>query len=206
MKLTVVDNKGKSTGNDIQLPKEIFDVEPNEHVVYLAVKSYLAAQRQGTSSSKERNQITGSTKKIRKQKGTGMARAGDIKNPLFRGGGTIFGPKPRTYTLKLNKKERLLARASVLSEKAKNNAISVVSDLTFETPKTKVFQAMLQAVKANGKVLFVHDGDDKNENVIKSARNLSNVKTANVGELNTYQVLHADSIVFSESAIKKIVE
>lgn len=204
MKLTVVDNKGKSTGKDITLPKEVFGVEPNEHVVYLAVKSYLAAQRQGTSSSKERNQVVGSTKKIKKQKGTGTARAGDIKNPLFRGGGTVFGPKPRTYTLKLNKKEKQLARASVLSDKANNKAISVIGDLAFDAPKTKDFKSMLSAVKAEGKVLFVHDGQD--QNVLKSARNISNVETVKVGEMNTYQILKADSVVFSESAINKIVE
>lgn len=204
MKLTVVDNKGKSTGNKIELPKEVFGIEPNEHVVYLAVKSYLAAQRQGTSSSKERNQVVGSTKKIRKQKGTGMARAGDIKNPLFRGGGTVFGPKPRKYTLKLNKKEKQLARASALSAKAKNDAIAIVSDLSFDTPKTKDFREMLDSVKAEGKVLFVHNGE--NMNAVKSARNISNVECVAVQSMNTYQILNANNIVFSESAINKIVE
>lgn len=204
MKVAVIDNKGKDTGREVALPEELFGIEPNEHVVYLAVKSYLAAQRQGTSSSKERNMIAGSTKKIKKQKGTGTARAGDIKNPLFRGGGTVFGPEPRNYVLKLNKKEKQLARASALSDKAKNNAVAVVGDLSFDAPKTKDFMAVLDAAKANGKVLFVHDG--ANKNIVKSASNLPKVQSVLVSEMNTYQILNADSIVFSEAAIKQIVE
>lgn len=204
MKLAVLDQKGQATGREISLPEEIFGIEPNEHVVYLAVKSYLAAQRQGTAKSKERNEITGSTRKIKKQKGTGTARAGDIKNPLFRGGGTIFGPKPRTYKLKLNKKERQLARASVLSDKMKGEAISIVEDLSFDAPKTKDFKAVLDAVKAEGKVLFVHNGDSGN--VLRSARNIAKLKAVPTNEMNTYDILNADRILFSESAIKSIVE
>ena len=204
MKLAVLDAKGNSTGREISLPDELFGVEPNEHIVYLAVKSYLAAQRQGTASSKERNEVVGSTRKIKKQKGTGTARAGDIKNPLFRGGGTTFGPKPRTYSLKLNKKEKQLAKASVLSEKLKKEALSVVEELSFDEPKTKDFRNVLTALKAEGKTLFVHDGD--NVNVLKSARNLNRVDTVSVNEVNTYQLLHADNVVFSENAINKIVE
>ena len=204
MKLAVLDAKGNSTGREISLPEQLFGVEPNEHIVYLAVKSYLAAQRQGTASSKERNEVVGSTRKIKKQKGTGTARAGDIKNPLFRGGGTTFGPKPRTYSLKLNKKEKQLAKASVLSEKLKKEALSVVEELSFDEPKTKDFRNVLTALKAEGKTLFVHDGD--NVNVLKSARNLNRVDTVSVNEVNTYQLLHADNVVFSENAINKIVE
>lgn len=204
MKVAIVDHKGKETGRDVELPESYFNVEPNEHVVYLAVKSYLAAKRQGTASTKERSEVVGSTKKIRKQKGTGMARAGDIKNPLFRGGGTVFGPKPRKYQVRLNKKERVLAKKSVLSEKASNNAISIIEDSSFDEPKTKHFQQILNSLNAEGKVLFVHDGESIN--AVKSARNLSNVNTVSVEEMSTYQILHADNVLFSENAINKIVE
>jgi len=206
MKVAVLDKGGKSTGREISLPEGLFGIEPNEHVMYLAVKSYLAAKRQGTSSSKPRNRIAGSTKKIKKQKGTGTARAGSIKSPLFRGGGTIFGPEPRNYVLKLNKKEKQLAKASALSSKAKEEGLKVVEDLSFDTPKTKDFKSVLDAIQANGKVLFVHNEDNATSNVVKSARNLAKIKSVNVSEMNVYQILHADHLVFSEGALNKIVE
>lgn len=204
MNLAVLDKEGKSTGREIALPTEMFGIEPNEHVVYLAVKSYLAAKRQGTAKAKPRNEIAGSTKKLKKQKGTGTARAGSIKSPIFRGGGTVFGPEPRTYTLKLNKKERQLAKSSALSQKYKTNSIVIVEELNFEKPKTKDAKAVLGAIDATKKVLFVHNGD--NENLVKSIRNIAKVKLSPVSMLNTYDLLHADKIVFTENAIKQIVE
>lgn len=204
MKLNVLDSKGKDTGRSVELPNELFGVEPNEHVVYLAVKAHLAAKRQGTHKTKERGEIAGSTRKIKKQKGTGTARAGSIKNPLFRSGGTIFGPRPRNYTLRLNKKERLLARASALSQKANNNAITLVEELSFDKPKTKEFVSVINALNTTGKVLFVHD--NANENVIRSARNVAKLQVSSVDEISTYQLLHADQVIFSENAINKIVK
>lgn len=204
MNLAVLDKEGKSTGREIALPKEVFGIEPNEHVVYLAVKSYLAAKRQGTSKAKTRNEIAGSTRKLKKQKGTGTARAGSIKSPVFRGGGTVFGPEPRTYTLKLNKKEKQLAKASALSQKFKTDSIVVVENLSFDKPRTKDAKSILSALDATKKVLFIHDGD--NENLVKSIRNIQKVRITSSSFINTYDVLHADKIVFTENAIKQIVE
>lgn len=204
MNLAVLDKEGKSTGREIALPKEMFGVEPNEHVVYLAVKSYLAAKRQGTVKAKPRNEIAGSTKKLKKQKGTGTARAGSIKSPLFRGGGTVFGPEPRTYTLKLNKKEKQLAKASALSKKYTDNSIVVVEDLNFDKPRTKDAKAILNALDATKKVLFIHSGE--NENLVKSIRNIEKVRITSPNFITTYDLLHADKVVFTENAIKQIVE
>ncbi len=205
MKVAVLDKSGKSTGREVELPADLFGIEPNEHVVYLAVKQYLAAQRQGTAKAKSRKEITGSTRKLKKQKGTGTARAGSIKSPVFRGGGTVFGPEPRQYKLKLNKKVKQLAKASALSLKAKGNNISVVEDLGFDVPKTKDFKQVMDAVKAEGKILFVHN-ETADSNVIKSARNISKVNPVSVTELNTYDIMNADNLVMSESALTKIVE
>jgi len=206
MKVAVLDKKGKSTGREVSLPEDLFGVEPNEHVMYLAVKSHLAAKRQGTSKSKTRNEITGSTRKIKKQKGTGTARAGSIKSPIFKGGGTVFGPQPRNYVLKLNKKEKQLARASALSAKAKDESLKVVEDISFDQPKTKDFKSLLDSIQANGKILYVHNEESISSNVIKSARNISKLETVNVTDVNTYQILHADHLVFSEGALTKMVD
>ncbi len=205
MKVAVLDKTGKSTGREIDLPKQLFAIEPNEHVLYLAVKQYLAAQRQGTSKAKTRNEISGSTRKLKKQKGTGTARAGSIKSPVFRGGGTIFGPEPRDYTLKLNKKEKQLAKASALSLKAKNKALIVVEDIELDTPSTKEFNSVMQAIKAEGKVLFVH-AQGSSSNLMKSARNIAKLSPVAIQEMNTYNIMNADSLVVSESALKQIVE
>lgn len=204
MKLAVLDKKGQSTGREVSLPETMFGIEPNEHVVYLAVKSYLAGIRQGTSKAKTRNEITGSTKKLKKQKGTGTARAGSIKSPVFRGGGTVFGPQPRKYKLKLNKKEIALAKASVLSDKMKNDSLRIVEDFSMETPKTKEFVSVLKSIDVEGKILFVHNGD--NENVVLSARNIEKVLPLNVVDVNPYHILNADKVVFSEGAINQIVK
>ncbi len=205
MKIAVLDKSGKSTGREVQLPENLFGIEPNEHILYLAVKQYLAAQRQGTSKAKTRNEIAGSTRKIKKQKGTGTARAGSIKSPVFRGGGTIFGPEPRQYKLKLNKKVKQLAKASALSLKAKNDGLLIVEDLAFDTPSTKEFKSVMGAIKAEGKVLFVHN-EEQNSNVVKSARNIHKLWPVSISEMNTYQIMNADSLVLSESAVNKIAE
>jgi len=204
MKVAVLDKNGKATGREVTLPKGIFGIEPNDHSLYLVVKNYLANQRQGTHKSKERGEIAGSTRKIKKQKGTGTARAGSIKSPIFRGGGTIFGPKPRNYGFKVNKKVRQLAKASALTYKANDKAVVVVEDLSFDTPKTKDFSAMQTALNADVKPLFVLDGVDKN--VLLSARNLAKTKVTSVSNMNTYDVMNAKCVVFTESAIKKLAE
>ncbi|MBB4079385.1 large subunit ribosomal protein L4 [Lewinella aquimaris] len=205
MKLQVHSATGAETGREVELPDNIFGVEPNEHAVYLAVKSYLAAQRQGTHKAKERGEIAGSTKKLHKQKGTGGSRKGDIKNPLFRSGGRIFGPRPRTYSIKLNKKVKLSARASALSAKATAGKIMLVEDLKFDAPKTKDFVSFLDAVKANeGKVLLITAENDAN--VFRSGRNLPNSTIVSAGALNTYEVMRAGTVLIAEGAIEKLKE
>ena len=203
MQIEVLDTKGKGTGRKIDLPADIFGIEPNEHSVYLAVKQYLAHQRQGTHKAKEKGEITGSTKKIKKQKGTGTARAGSIKSGVFRGGGRIFGPRPRTYSIKLNKKVARLARKSAFSAKAQAGAIKVVEDFQMELPKTSAFLEILQGLDAaDKKTLFITGEYDRG--ILLSSRNLkkANVKTAD--ELNTYELMKANTILLSESSIEKI--
>ena len=205
MKLQVHSVTGAETGREVELPDNIFGIEPNEHAVYLAVKAYLAAQRQGTHKTKERGEIAGSTKKLHKQKGTGGSRKGDIKNPLFRSGGRIFGPRPRTYGIKLNKKVKLNARASAFSVKAAAGKVMLVEDLKFDAPKTKDFVNFLGAVKANeGKVLLITAENDTN--VFRSGRNLPNSTILSAGSVNTYEVMRAGTILVAEGAIQKLKE
>ena len=203
MKVAVLDIKGKDTGRTVELSDAVFGIEPNDHAVYLDVKQHLANKRQGTHKSKERAEIPGSTRKIKKQKGTGTARAGSIKSPVFRGGGRIFGPRPRNYGFKLNKNLKRLARRSALSIQAKENNIIVVEDFSFEAPKTKNFTTVLDALGIAGKKsLFVLA--EPNNNVYLSSRNLKSVKTITGSLINTYEVLNANKIILSESALEGI--
>lgn len=203
MELTVFNIQGKETAKKVVLDESIFGIEPSEHTVYLEVKQYLAAQRQGTHKTKERAEIAGSTRKIKKQKGTGTARAGSIKSPLFKGGGTVFGPRPRDYSFKLNKSQKKLAKRSVLSQKLKDNEIKIVEDFTFETPKTKDFIEVLKALGLdNKKTLFVLGGENKN--VYLSSRNLKKAKVVNNSELNIYDMINATELVFLEGSLENI--
>jgi len=203
MKVEVVDINGKNTGRKVELSDAIFAIEPNKHAVYLDVKQYLANQRQGTHKAKERADIKGSTRKIKKQKGTGTARAGSIKSPIFRGGGRVFGPRPRNYGFKLNKGLKKLARQSALSIKAKENNIVVVENFNFEAPKTKDFMNVLKALQLeNKKSLFVLDSSNKN--VYLSSRNLKSTNIVSASSLNTYNVLNANKIVLSETCVEEI--
>ncbi len=203
MKVAVLDVHGKDTGRQVELSDSVFAVNPNEHAVYLDVKQYLAHQRQGTHKAKERAEIKGSTRKIKKQKGTGTARAGSIKNPLFRGGGRIFGPRVRKYTQKVNKNVKRLARKSALTSKLSANAITIVEDFTFETPKTKSFQTVMKSLGLDDKKsLLVLGKDDKN--VFLSARNLTRTEVLNNTELNTYSIINAHHLVLAESAVSEI--
>ena len=203
MKLSVLNIKGKETGRSVELSKSIFEVTPNDHAVYLDVKRYLANNRQGTNKTKERAEITGSTRKIKKQKGTGTARAGSIKNPLFRGGGTIFGPRVRSYSQKLNKNVKRLARKSALSIKMKDKAISVIEDFDFKTPKTKSFTEIISALGLNDKkALFVLGG--VNKNVYLSSRNLEKSNVVTNSEISTYSIMNAQHLVFLESSLEQI--
>ncbi len=203
MKVAVVDINGKDTGRKVDLSKEVFAIEPNNHAVYLDVKQYLANQRQGTHKAKERAEITGSTRKIKKQKGTGTARAGSIKSGVFKGGGRIFGPRPRNYSFKLNKNVKRLARKSALSIKASEKNIVVVEDFTFDTPKTKNFTAILKALELeNKKSLFVLGASNKN--VYLSSRNLQSSEVVNNSELSTYKILNANQVVLLESSLEAI--
>ncbi len=203
MKVAVLDIKGKETGREANLSDAVFGIEPNEHAVYLDVKQYLANQRQGTHKAKERAEIVGSTRKIKKQKGTGTARAGSIKSPIFRGGGRIFGPRPKDYRFKLNKSLKRLARRSALSQKAKENSLMVVEKFNFDTPKTKNFLNLLQALGVDDKkTLFVLG--EKNKNVYLSSRNLESSEVIMSSELSTYKVLNAKNVIFVEGALEEI--
>tara|TARA_R110002072_G_scaffold135791_2_gene277453 strand:+ start:2002 stop:2631 length:630 start_codon:yes stop_codon:yes gene_type:complete len=203
MKVAVLDINGKETGREVNLSKDVFAVEPNNHAVYLDVKQYLANQRQGTHKAKERAEIAGSTRKIKKQKGTGTARAGNIKNPLFKGGGRVFGPRPRSYSFKLNKTLKRLARKSALSMKAKDKQIYVIEDFSFEAPKTKNFTNLLGALGLeNKKSLFVLG--ELNNNVYLSSRNLKGTEVIINSELSTYKILNANSLVLLESSLEGI--
>ncbi|MFY0713894.1 50S ribosomal protein L4 [Seonamhaeicola sp. NFXS20] len=203
MKVAVLDINGKDTGRKAELSKEVFAIEPNDHAVYLDVKQYLANQRQGTHKSKERGEIAGSTRKIKKQKGTGTARAGSIKSGVFKGGGRMFGPRPRNYSFKLNKNLKRLARKSALSIKANEKSITVLEDFNFESPKTKNFTAVLKALDLeNKKSLFVLGGS--NNNVYLSSRNLKGSEVITNTELNTYKILNANQVVLLEGALEGI--
>lgn len=203
MEVAVLKSSGEASSKKVSLSESVFAIEPNDHAIYLDVKSYLANQRQGTHKSKQRNEISGSSKKLKKQKGTGGARAGNIKNPQFKGGGRIFGPQPRDYSFKLNKKVKDLARKSALSYKAKDNAVAVLEDFSFDAPKTKQFVALLNALSlGDKKTLLVLP--EVNRNVVLSGRNIQNSKITTAEQINTYDVMNADSIIFVESAVSKI--
>lgn len=203
MELAVYNTAGQDTGRKVTLQDSIFGVEPNDHCIYLDVKQYLANQRQGTAKSKQRNEVSGSTRKLKRQKGTGTARAGSIKSPVFVGGGRIFGPVPRDYSFKLNKKTKLVARKSALTYKFKTEAINVVENFSFEAPKTKAFSSVLSNLKvADHKLLFVVS--DVNPVVALSARNLPNVKVVRASDLNTYDVMNAQSLLVTESSFEVI--
>ena len=203
MEVKVLDKTGKETGRKVQLSDSVFAIEPNNHAVYLDVKQYLANQRQGTHKAKERAEVVGSTRKIKKQKGTGTARAGSKKSPLFKGGGTVFGPRPRSYSFKLNKSLKRLARKSAFSIKAKESNIMVVEDFDFETPNTKNFITVLKALGIdNKKSLFVLG--DSNKNVYLSSRNLKGSSVVSNSELSTYAILNANNLVLLESSLEGI--
>jgi len=205
MEAKVLDFNGKDTGRKVQLSDSVFGIEPNNHAVYLDVKQYLANQRQGTHKAKERAEVAGSTRKIKKQKGTGTARAGSAKNPLFKGGGTVFGPRPRSYSFKLNKNLKRLARKSAFSIKAKESNIIVLEDFNFETPNTKNFINVLKALELeNKKSLFVLG--DTNKNVYLSSRNLKASNVVSGSELSTYAILNASNLVLLESSLEVIEE
>ncbi|WP_264553402.1 50S ribosomal protein L4 [Flavobacterium sp. N2038] len=205
MEVKVLDFNGKDTGRKVQLSDSVFAIEPNNHAVYLDVKQYLANQRQGTHKAKERAEVTGSTRKIKKQKGTGTARAGSIKNPLFKGGGTVFGPRPRSYSFKLNKSVKRLARKSAFSIKAKEANIVVLEDFNFEAPNTKNFINVLKALGLeNKKSLFVLG--ESNKNVYLSSRNLKASNVVTSSELSTYAILNANNLVLLEGSLELIEE
>jgi len=205
MEVKVLDINGKETGRTVTLSDSVFAIEPNKHAVYLDVKQYLANQRQGTHKAKERAEVAGSTRKIKKQKGTGTARAGSAKNPLFKGGGTVFGPRPRSYSFKLNKNLKRLARKSALAMKVKESNLIVVENFEFEVPNTKNFINVLKALGLeNKKSLFVLG--DTNKNVYLSSRNLKASNVVTTSELNTYNVLHSNSLVLLEGALEGIEE
>ena len=200
MEVSVLNIKGEDTGRKVILDDAVYGIEPNDHAIYLDVKLYMANQRQGTAKSKERSEVSGSTRKLGRQKGGGGARRGDINSPVLVGGGRVFGPKPRDYSFKLNKKVRILARKSALAYKAKENAIIVVEDFTFETPKTKSFLEVINNLKVDGKkTLFVLPGADKT--VYLSARNIQRTNVMMASALNTYKVLDADVLVLTEGAL-----
>ena len=205
MEVSVYNIKGEDTGKKVELNDAIFGIEPNDHVIYLAVKQYLAAQRQGTHKSKERSEIAGSTRKLIRQKGSGGARRGDIKSPVLRGGGRVFGPKPRDYWFKLNKKVKDLARKSALSYKAQQDAVIVVEDFEFVAPKTKEFKTLQKNLKIDGrKLLLVLPS--VNKNVYLSARNIQEVEVMTASALNTYKVMNANVLAVTEDALKQVDE
>jgi large subunit ribosomal protein L4 len=203
MEVAVLKSSGETTSKKVSLSDAVFGIEPNDHAIYLDVKSYLANQRQGTHKSKQRNEISGSSKKLKKQKGTGGARAGNIKNPQFKGGGRVFGPQPRDYSFKLNKKVKDLARKSALAYKAKDNSIAVLEDFNFESPKTTNYIAFLKALSlSEKKTLLVLS--EVNKNVVLSGRNIQNTKITTADQINTYDLMNADNVIFVESSISKV--
>jgi large subunit ribosomal protein L4 len=203
MDLSVVKQSGETTGRTVSLSSEIFGIEPNDHAIWLDVKSALANRRQGTHKSKQRNEITGSSKKIKKQKGTGGARAGNIKNPQFKGGGRIFGPAPRDYSFKLNKKVKDLARKSALSYKAKDQQISIIEDFAFESPKTKQYQSLLKSLAVTDKKTLLVLAD-ANRNVTLAGRNIQNTKIITASQINTFDVVNADQLILVEGSVSRI--
>ena len=201
MQADVLNIEGKKTGRTVELPEEIFGIEPNDHVIYLAVKQYLAAQRQGTHKVKTRLEVKGSSKKLHRQKGTGGSRKGNLRNPLYKGGGTIFGPKPRDYDFKLNRKVKDLAKMSALAHKAKDNAIVVIEDIKMEAPKTRQLTDALKSLNVHGKkVLFVMPEDS--DNLFLSLRNVPTVEGTLLADINTYDIVNAQVLVLSETAAK----
>jgi large subunit ribosomal protein L4 len=205
MNIEVFNKEGKSTGRSIDLSDAVFGIEPNEHAIYLAVKSYLAAQRQGTHKAKEKGEITGSTRKIKKQKGTGTARAGSIKSGVFRGGGRMFGPRPRKYSVKLNKKVSQLARASALSQMLSQGSLKVVEDMKFDAPKTKDYVEVLKNLEVVDQKSLLVSGDH-DQNLYLSARNAEKSRVVNVNELSAYDILNCKTLLISESAAKSLAE
>lgn len=205
MKLDILNKSGQSAGRSADLPDDIFGIEPNEHAVYLAVKQYNAAQRQGTHKSKEKGEIKASTRKIKKQKGTGTARAGSLKSGVFRGGGRMFGPRPRTYDIKLNKKVKALAKASALSHKAANGGIKVVENFTFDAPKTKEYVSFMNNMEVSNQksILVTADYDSA---LLRSSGNIPNADVVNAKDLNTYEILNANTLLLTEGAIAVIKE
>lgn len=201
MQVEVVNIQGAATGKTVELPEEIFGVEPNDHVVYLAVKQYMAARRQGTHKVKTRAEVQGASRKLHKQKGTGGSRKGNIRNPLYKGGGTIFGPKPHSYNFKLNRKVKDLAKISALTYKAKANAIVVVEDVTVEAPKTRQLTDILKNLKLSGKKTLLVT-PDYDELIYLSLRNVPSVQTASLSDMNTYDIMNANVLVLTESAAK----
>lgn len=205
MEVQVLNTAGKETGRSVVLNDQIFGIEPNDHAIYLDVKQYMANQRQGTHSAKERSEVVGSTKKIKRQKGTGGARAGSIKSPIFRGGGRVFGPRPRNYSFKLNKKVKVLARKSALTYKAKSSDILVLEDFSLEVPKTKELMTIGNNLNIiDKKSLFVLA--DENKNIYLSSRNLQGVSVVTTSQLSTYQIMNAKKIVLLESSVNKLEE
>jgi len=203
MEVKVLNKQGKATTKKVKLDSGIFGVKPSDHAIYLDVKQYLANQRQGTHQARERGEIIGSTRKIKKQKGTGTARAGSIKNPLFRGGGRVFGPRPRDYGFKLNKKVKILARKSALTYKAQEENIMIIEELSFETPKTKEFVNVLKSLKVEDlRTLFV--ASTKDDNTLLSVRNIQNTKVITADKLNTYDILNSGKLIISEKAVDQI--
>jgi large subunit ribosomal protein L4 len=203
MELAILKHNGEDTGRKVTLSDDIFGIKPNDHAIYLDVKQYLANQRQGTHKSKERAEVAGSTKKIKKQKGTGGARAGSIKSPVFRGGGRVFGPRPRDYSFKLNKKLKQLARKSAFSYKAIDNSVFILEDLVFDAPKTKSYINLLASLSlSDKKTLFLMP--EVNKNVVLSSRNVPKTKVMVVEDVNTYELLNADSLVLCEGSISKL--
>jgi len=203
MEIAILNTTGKATSKKVVLNDAVFGIEPNDHAIYLDVKQYMANQRQGTHKSKERAEISGTTKKFKRQKGTGGARAGSLKSPLFVGGGRVFGPRPRDYSFKLNKKLKRLARVSALSYKAKENNITVLEDFSFETPKTKNYIDLIKNLNLSDKKTLLVLADS-NKNVYLSSRNLNNTKVVKASELNTYDVLNASNLLMVESSLKEI--
>jgi len=203
MELAIYNITGEDTGKKATLSDEIFSIEPNDHAIYLDVKQYMANNRQGTHKAKERGEITGSTRKIKRQKGTGTARAGSIKSPIFRGGGRIFGPRPRNYSFKLNRKLKQLARKSALSYKAKDNALKVLADFSFEAPKTKDFVALRKNLEVQDKktLLVLNENSD---NIFLSSRNIQNAKVVTIHELTTYDIMNASAVLFVESTLEPL--
>lgn len=205
MKVAVLNIKGEETGREVSLDKNVFGIEPNEHAVYLDVKNYLANQRQGTAKTKDKGEVTASTKKIKKQKGTGTARAGSVKSGVMRGGGTFFGPQPRDYGFKLNKKVKKLARKSVLSSRAKEKAIKILEDFSFDTPQTKQYVSLLEGLQIAGKKsLLLVSGQDKN--VFLSSRNIKKANVATIDEVNTYDLINAEHLIICEGTLDQLKE